>query len=328
MANDESPQPEMNEAVGQQLQRAREKSGLSAADIADAQHLRPVVIQAIECGDYSKIDSELFLKGYVRAYAVQVGLDADAVISDLDKELEPLRQEREQEHEANPLVDIERRRHRKLRVAKLLLILAALVLAGYLAFAFLMPGNTSEESTTGAQESAQPQENEEAGNTVTTSAPEEPAVDESETAVSALDATAPADEAVENPVEAPVPGSDDLDEAMPEDAGQLAVDAQPVFEEPEPVLADPAETAVVTDNGRLQITFTGDCWVQVSDASGVRLVNSLQRSGDQVDVSGAAPLKVVIGAVDAVGSIRFQGDSLDMGDYPAVNNRSEFTLTI
>ncbi|MCW8868801.1 MAG: helix-turn-helix domain-containing protein, partial [Marinobacter sp.] len=116
----------MKEPVGRQLQKAREKTGLSTGDVAAAQHLRPSVIQAIESGDYSQIDSELFLKGYVRAYAKQVGLDADAVIADLDQELEPIRQQREQEQEANPLVDIERRRRRKRQLAKALFFLVVL----------------------------------------------------------------------------------------------------------------------------------------------------------------------------------------------------------
>lgn len=38
----------MKDPVGQQLQKAREKAGLSTADVAAAQHLRPSVIQAIE----------------------------------------------------------------------------------------------------------------------------------------------------------------------------------------------------------------------------------------------------------------------------------------
>ena len=139
MATEENPQPAMKDPVGQQLQKAREKAGLSTGDVAAAQHLRPSVIQAIESGDYSQIDSELFLKGYVRAYARQVGLDADAVIADLDQELEPIRQQREQEQEANPLVDIERRRRRKRQLAKALFFLVVLGIAGYLAFTFLLP---------------------------------------------------------------------------------------------------------------------------------------------------------------------------------------------
>ena len=80
MTGDEQLNNVSAEPVGQQLRRAREKAGLSLAAVADQQHLRVSVIQAIESGDYSKIDTELFLKGYVRAYARQVGLDGCSVL--------------------------------------------------------------------------------------------------------------------------------------------------------------------------------------------------------------------------------------------------------
>jgi cytoskeleton protein RodZ len=101
-----------------------------------------------------------------------------------------------------------------------------------------------------------------------------------------------------------------------------------VVQNPEPVLENPGGLSEVADTGRLQIRFSNDCWVQVSDAEGNRLVNSLQRNGDKIDVAGSTPLRVVIGAVDAVESIRFQGEPVDISGYQVVNNRSEFILTI
>ena len=172
MATEENSQPAMKEPVGRQLQKAREKTGLSTGDVAAAQHLRPSVIQAIESGDYSQIDSELFLKGYVRAYARQVGLDADAVIADLDQELEPIRQQREQEQEANPLVDIERRRRRKRQLAKALFFLVVLGIAGYLAFTFLLPEQDAAPSEAVTESEALPEEEEQGATEKLTSSAE------------------------------------------------------------------------------------------------------------------------------------------------------------
>lgn len=349
MTNEETSQPTSSEPVGQQLQRAREQRGLSVEDIAKAQHLRPAVIQAIEAADYRKIDSELFLKGYVRAYAKQVGLEANDVIADLDRELEPMRQEREQEFEANPLVDIERRRRRKRRVAKLALLFGVAALAGYLVFVFVLPQSEVAAPSGVAEEAGQeeaadneaetqsepvePQSEESASTgmdepseSASVSEPEpeqpsEPVTVESGEEALAVDemAETPATEPLEPIGDGPVTSDDMVD----------PVESAPVVTQTsDPLLEDPAEPVVVTDTGRLQITFTGDCWVQVSDAAGNRLVNSLQRRGDQIDVSGEVPLRVVIGAVDAVGSISFQGEPVDIGGYRVVNNRSEFTLTI
>jgi len=322
MANDESSQPAMNEAVGQQLQKAREAAGLSVSEVAGAQHLRPSVIQAIESGDYSQIDSELFLKGYVRTYAKQVGLNADSVIADLDRELEPIRQQREQEYEANPLVDIERRRRRKRQVARTLFFLVILGVAGYLAFAFLMPGQDSGEAQSeapGVTEAPQEQK-EPAPETTEPSAASVPSASEAVELSSLPEPAAEPDTLAPLATEIPAGG-----EALSE---PVAEQIPTVVETPEPALQNASGLATSSDMARLQIQFTGNCWIQVRDANGNQLVSSLQRAGDSIDVSGEAPLKVVIGAVDAVGTIRFQGEPVELGSYRAVNNRSEFTLTI
>src|SRR5699024_3014181 len=115
---------------GEKLKEARQKQGLSVAQIAEKQHLRSCIISDLEKGDYNQIDNELFIKGYVRTYATQVGLNADAIVSELDQELEPLRIEKEREIEANPLVDIERKKRKKRRIAKIVIaIIVALVVA-------------------------------------------------------------------------------------------------------------------------------------------------------------------------------------------------------
>lgn len=325
MTSDDSQQNAAKEAVGQQLKRARERQGLSIAQIADAQHLRNGVVQAIENGDYAQIDSELFLKGYVRAYAKQVGLDADAIIADLNVELEPARIQKARELEANPLIDIERRRRRKRRIAKLFLLFAAMVVTGALVVMFVMP-----KFTAGPADAELP----------------------AETGVMSQPDDAPPEDGISIPDEPGSNGGDNngiqsdlgyLDDESPA-AELVAKDVEPeqVVVQPEavdqvPVVAQTIEPALaqspVTENsgpvsGVLEIAFTGDCWVQVRDASGNRLASSLQRAGDTLQVSGKPPLKVVIGAVSTVDTIRFQGESVDIRDFPVVNNRSEFTLTI
>lgn len=327
MANEENLEVMTSDPVGLQLKRAREQRGLSDSDVAQAQHLRPAVIQAIEAGEYGQVDSELFLKGYVRAYARQVGLDDNKIIADLDRELEPLRQKREQEVEANPLVDIERRRRRKRRLAKVVLLLGVAALAGYLVFAFVLsesemtsPSDATEapaqdeSATVGSEQVAPEIENEEPSASV----PQEPAapmVEAPEVAQSEADIG-------QEPTADPVMDSaaDDSASIAPVQTVSVAAPAT----ETETVIQAPSEP--VTETGRLQISFRADCWVQVSDADGERLVNSLQRDGDRIDVSGDAPLRVVIGAVSAVDSIRFQNEPVDMGNFRVVNNRSEFTL--
>ncbi|WP_323754382.1 RodZ domain-containing protein [Marinobacter sp.] len=312
------------EPVGQQLKRAREAKGLSVSAIAEQQHLRPSVVQAIEAGDYEKIDTELFLKGYVRAYARQVGLNADSVIRDLDVELAPARKRREEALQANPLVDIERRKKRKQRVAKAILWLLLIGVVVSIALYFVTQKEKAIDDR--AAPSAETTMNDETE--VSDRLPEplaaEPAnemlIDEPAEEVAATDTSDAAEPLAE-------------DAGLQSSAGEPAVSAdstdpvEPLQAPLEPAqTADVDQAAAVSSAGRLEMTFRGDCWIKVTDATGERLASGLRRQGDKLDVRGTPPLNVVVGAMSAVEVIQFQNEILDKGNFRVVNNRSEFTL--
>src|SRR5690606_19038652 len=115
--------------------------------------------------------------------------------------------------------------------------------------------------------------------------------------------------------------------ALPEDSSRVVESAQVPADVLEPAFTEPGVTqAAIPCTARLEMTFSEDCWIQVSDSTGRRLVSALRRQGDSLDVSGVPPLRVVVGAMNAVESIQFQGEPLAMDSFRVVNNRSEFTL--
>lgn len=323
MTSDDNQQDVANETVGQQLKQAREKQGLSIAQVADAQHLRNSIIQAIENGDYGQIDSELFLKGYVRAYAKQIGLDGDSLIADLDRELEPGRIQKARELEANPLIDIERRKRKKRRLGKLLLLIAIIVLIAAFVVMVVMPKFGVEVGDADSERPAVADQR--MGENASPVNAEEPTLSASEPEAGFASENTPEEPSAFDEGSS-VPGDSEAEQSMEAD-----IDNQiPVVEQiTEPALAQPPgseDLSAVT--GTLEIVFSGDCWVQVRDATGSRLASAMKRAGERLEISGVAPLEVVIGAVNAVESIRFQGEAVGMDDFPVVNNRSEFTLTI
>lgn len=338
MTGEEQSQPASEASVGQQLRRAREKLGLSVSDIADQQHLRPSIIQSIEEGDYGKVDTELFLKGYVRTYARQVRLDADSVIAALDSELEPLRQQREQEQQANPLVDIERKKKRKRQIAKLVVLLVFLGVVGFLAYSYLVKpqpepvksraDDTSESIKPGtgeASDDAGP-ELEEATSVIQES--EEPTVSESEpkpeeSETSSVGEFQTLSESESDTESLSVPPTDNESSGQEE---RLAEQSPVVVQSPEPALTESEVMEAPVETVRLAMTFSDDCWIQVTDGADNRLASALRREGDVLDVSGQPPLRVVVGAMSAVESLEFQGEPMDLGSFRVVNNRSEFTL--
>lgn len=338
MDSEEPQQPAVGKPAGQLLKRAREKLGLSVKDVAGAQHLRVFIIEAIEDGNYDQIDSELFLKGYVRAYAKQVGADADALIESLDLELEPLRRERAKQEQENPLLDIERRRRKKRKVAKTLFIIVVLSAIALAAWKLVLEPRMAAELPVG-QEQSEPGEAAAGSETTASNGAENSVTEilgaeqnsEPEESPEPLDSLKPLEKLglTEDPiitevsVETQAPGNDVDSNPLSNElvAVEPVVQADPVFEES-------AQPQSVSPPTRLEMSFVSDCWVQVTDSSGARLVASLQRDGDQLSVSGRAPFNVVIGAVDAIGAVSFGGGPVDLSSFRVVNNRTEFTLTL
>lgn len=347
MTSEEQPTSAVQDSAGQQLRRARESLGLSLEQVADAQHLRPSVIQDIEQGRYERIDSELFLKGYVRAYAKQVHLDVEPLLATLDRELEPLREQKAREAEANPLITIERKKRQKRRIAKVLgwVVLLGVIVAGAMAF---LDSRTSSAPEPDAQESSEeppePEESEQpVENTASTPSETEGAVEPEPTAaedvVVGVSGTGRAESPDANP-ESQAPIAEGGNE-LPAVAGPEAVAEQPPEagdvqeattvapeQQPEGVLASGPMEEPVAPPVALEMSFTGDCWVQVSDANGDQLAAVLKRSGDRLEVEGEPPLTVVVGAVDALSTIRFDNKPVDMKDFRVRNNRTEFTLEL
>ncbi len=311
------------EPVGQQLKRAREAKSLSVSAVAEQQHLRPSVVQAIEAGDYEKIDTELFLKGYVRAYARQVGLNADSVIRDLDVELAPARKRREEALQANPLVDIERRKKRKQRIAKTILWLLLIGVVASIALYFVAQKQTANDD----RNAPVPETVTESRGDVDEELPE-PGIDSPSSAPLVEPAVTDTSEGEEPLREADAPlamPQSNLDESEVPAVATESID-RPVASDAPLQTPDANESSAESAIGRLEMTFSGDCWLKVTDVTGQRLASGLRRQGDKLDVRGTPPLSVVVGAMSAVEVIRFQDETVDMGDFRVVNNRSEFTL--
>ena len=66
---------------GSDLKKIRDELGVSLEEIAETVKVRMAYLRAIEEDQFEKAPSRIFLKGFVRAYAQYIGLDADIVAS-------------------------------------------------------------------------------------------------------------------------------------------------------------------------------------------------------------------------------------------------------
>lgn len=71
--------------IGRKLKQERVDRGLSIDDISRATRIAPRYLEAIETGDHSSLPGLVFIRGWVRQYALALGLDPDPLLSELPK---------------------------------------------------------------------------------------------------------------------------------------------------------------------------------------------------------------------------------------------------
>jgi transcriptional regulator with XRE-family HTH domain len=71
--------------VGETLTEARNQAGLSVEEVSERTSIRDTVIRGIEHDDYAACGGDRYVRGYVRAIAGAVGLDARPLIREYDE---------------------------------------------------------------------------------------------------------------------------------------------------------------------------------------------------------------------------------------------------
>lgn len=79
----------MNE-IGQTLQRARVASGMSIEDVARETRVPRLSLEAIEAGDRDALPATVFARGFVRSYAIAVGVAPEPLLEQLSMANEPV----------------------------------------------------------------------------------------------------------------------------------------------------------------------------------------------------------------------------------------------
>jgi cytoskeleton protein RodZ len=79
------------------------------------------------------------------------------------------------------------------------------------------------------------------------------------------------------------------------------------LDEPEAAVEEPVQAPVLDDGQmRVLVTYTGDCWTEITDAKGRRLFFGMGTDGRTVELSGEAPFNVLFGNAGNA-SIRVNG---------------------
>ncbi|MBI3047963.1 MAG: DUF4115 domain-containing protein [Acidobacteria bacterium] len=79
----------MTGTVGMELRQARERARLSLQDLSARTKIRATLLDAIEREAFERVPGGLLTRGYLRAYAREVGLDPEAIVRQYIAEFEP-----------------------------------------------------------------------------------------------------------------------------------------------------------------------------------------------------------------------------------------------
>lgn len=74
----------MSTSVGQELREARQAKNQSLEQVSRVTHIRPRYLEALEAGDLAALPSQTQARGFLRAYALHLGLDPGPLLTRLE----------------------------------------------------------------------------------------------------------------------------------------------------------------------------------------------------------------------------------------------------
>ncbi|WP_281555950.1 RodZ domain-containing protein [Thalassomonas sp. RHCl1] len=343
--SDENTASELSEDMevigpGQMLAEARIQMGLSQEQVADKLNFRPGLVRDIEAEIFDKSLPTTFNRGYLRNYAKLVNISVEQVLASY----EMLGVAEAQGAELQSFSKITKKQAETNLVMWISYLVIALLIGSTVMW--WLQDVKDEDNSLNLPEKA-PIETPKA-EVVAQSASGISQANESETAAKPLTASAEPGEGAqpfaggqeiagqepsaaqaepavgEVKEEIPAQVAEQVESAEREvaqlDAGDSAAasvdETRELAAEQIPEQANPMSTAV--------FTFSGDCYVNIFDATGERIAYGLKKSGYVMTISGVAPLNITIGRPDLV-AINFDGQEVDMSNYPG-SNIAKFNL--
>jgi cytoskeleton protein RodZ len=271
------------QSVGERLKAARVAAGMTAQRAADALHLDPWVVEALECEDYGRLGPSVYAKGHMKRYAGLLGLPADEILeAAYARPAGPAAADSQPKRSARAAAPALRLRpHLTVRRPSWVGLAAAIFVALGVAAPYLRrPSMPSTAPAAGPAPAATPAPSGSA-------APIAGAAPEGGPAHADL-----------GPSEAPPASAAVRSNGADQRAARLLAARGSAVAG---ISAGDAD-AVISGTGRakLRLRFSADSWVYVRDAAGRRLFAGNGRANSVTTIAGDAPMKVYLGFASGV----------------------------
>ncbi|HHF3127371.1 TPA: cytoskeleton protein RodZ [Vibrio alginolyticus] len=301
--------------AGTLLKNKRESLGMSQKQVADRLRLRISVIEDIENNRFESQQVATFTRGYLRSYAKFVGLDEKVVLTALEQTADAQPQEQEIEMQSFSRKTKDEKHNSRIMLLTWVIGLVIIGISAAWWWQNQQENSLTKEVTDSSVEAPQPTAQELADIDLMTA---------EELIASTPEEVASTNEGAAESTEAPVEqGADPL---LTETENTTSVDS----EEPVAVIeaAEEEQPAPVVPEGMTLLTmkFKADCWIQVKDTNGKTLVSGTHKPGQDVELTGKAPFKVILGAPEGV-TMTFASEPVDLSGYTS-GKVARFTLPL
>ena len=350
--------------AGDILHQARQRLGLNEKEVADKLHITRHYVKALESNSYEKLPGAVFAKGYLKSYALLLGLDVEDLLSRYD---EFTHQQKADSKEERRLL---RARKKKGRNKPLVIISLLVFIAGFLGL-WLVNSYFTQKSVSDVPNTVEPVDDVRASllrlnELRVTTQPQFTLEVEPEKN------SAPARQPMITPLL--VAGAVDVPERFLEvdpgsivgpqvarriesgesgengENGESSESGESGGAEGETTLEDltaalqvltveqtvGAESTVKTDQPRLisiqaigndilRISFTGQSWIEVNDSESQQIYRDIRAAGDVLEITGSAPFNILLG--DAPFTVMsLNGDEIDLSGDIRIDNSARLTV--
>ncbi|MBB5212132.1 RodZ domain-containing protein [Microbulbifer hydrolyticus] len=334
-------------SVGALLLEARQKAGLTSAELAGRLCMTPDKLEALERDEFDRFPGATYVRGYIRNICKELGADEAPALAAYAKQVPADSTPRVPQMPKGSVVGGSTGSSSGAAFRPLLLLVVAAAVGGYWWFqgnggqhlAQVERVTDPQQLPAGTETAAEPVEDQLSGQMFAASAADvsesevaedfEPQTDaelgefassaiESADLESAAEAVETVSEAPAQPVVEPVQVAQEPAQvaAEPEVPAQTAV-SQP-RNEPEPIV-EPQAPAESASGAALALTFSEESWVEVTDATGSKILARLQPAGSTVEVSGEAPFSLMLGNAAAT-TVSYAGEEVESA--PLGNRRT------
>lgn len=302
---------------GLMLSEARKKLSLSEEEVSNRLNFRKNLINEIEQDIFDPSLPATFNRGYLRNYAALVGVDVDEVLSAYDM-LGVAEMQRSEMQSFSNLTEKEAEHSRIMWISYLIVaLLVGMVVLWWVQepklTVNLFNKSTSEQATSintsNITETKTEQKN-------------APPLDSIQVETSKQSETTTPIVSEQKTLEATIEPKVTVDSEEP-----LTIEPmQEVIPTLEVVTELESVTEQLPDISTAVFTFSGDCWVNIYDATGERIAWGVKKSGYVMTVTGKAPLKVTLGKPE-LATINFNDKPVDLSSFN-VGNIAKFTLPL